>query len=148
MSFTTMANPLCEDAPPLAQEAAGAEPAAGTPAMSDAYAYMMSQDIKGISFSIIEETLAFTIQPGIAGIRPSELSPPRPTRTSPCATCRRSYVRPFHEGGNEWTPPDAKAGSPAEGDDAAERLDLFTSSSGFAAQYFAGIWTPPPLENE
>eukprot|EP00959_Pyramimonas_sp_CCMP1952_P092070 1927001-Pyramimonas_sp.AAC.1 len=30
--------------------------------MSNAHAYMMSQDAKGISFSIDEETLAFMIQ--------------------------------------------------------------------------------------
>eukprot|EP00959_Pyramimonas_sp_CCMP1952_P191511 4004452-Pyramimonas_sp.AAC.1 len=70
MSFTIAAKSQCEDAPLLVKEAAEAEPAAGqpascsagAPAMSDAYAYMMSQDTKGISFSINEETFAFTIQ--------------------------------------------------------------------------------------
>eukprot|EP00959_Pyramimonas_sp_CCMP1952_P144666 3027726-Pyramimonas_sp.AAC.1 len=65
VSFTIMANSHCEDAPLLVKEAAGAEPAAGqpalysagTPAMSDARAYMMSQNAKGISFSINEERL-------------------------------------------------------------------------------------------
>eukprot|EP00959_Pyramimonas_sp_CCMP1952_P377420 7905335-Pyramimonas_sp.AAC.2 len=51
MSFTTTANPQCEDAPLLVRAAAGTEPAAGAPAMSDAHA-RMSQDTKGISFSI------------------------------------------------------------------------------------------------
>eukprot|EP00959_Pyramimonas_sp_CCMP1952_P077831 1626927-Pyramimonas_sp.AAC.1 len=62
MSFTTTANPQREDAPLLVKETAGTEPAAGTPAMSDAHTYMMSQETKGISFPINEETLAFTIQ--------------------------------------------------------------------------------------
>eukprot|EP00959_Pyramimonas_sp_CCMP1952_P160655 3359728-Pyramimonas_sp.AAC.1 len=35
---------------------------AGTPATSDAHAYMMSQDTKGICFSIDEKTHAFAIQ--------------------------------------------------------------------------------------
>eukprot|EP00959_Pyramimonas_sp_CCMP1952_P461968 9482462-Pyramimonas_sp.AAC.2 len=62
MLFTSAAHPQCEDDPLLVKEAADAEPAAGAPAMSDAHAYMMSQDTKGISLSISEETLAFTIQ--------------------------------------------------------------------------------------
>eukprot|EP00959_Pyramimonas_sp_CCMP1952_P389165 8154181-Pyramimonas_sp.AAC.1 len=69
-SFTITANPHCEDVPLLVNEAAGTEPdagqpassSAGTAAISDAHTYMMSQDTKGISFSISEETLAFTIQ--------------------------------------------------------------------------------------
>eukprot|EP00959_Pyramimonas_sp_CCMP1952_P227029 4746737-Pyramimonas_sp.AAC.1 len=60
MSFTIAANPQCEDDP--LQEASDLEPAAGTPAMSDACTYMMSQDTKGISSSINEETFMFTIQ--------------------------------------------------------------------------------------
>eukprot|EP00959_Pyramimonas_sp_CCMP1952_P233515 4880599-Pyramimonas_sp.AAC.1 len=70
MSFTSTANPHCEDAPLLVKEAAGTEPvagqpassSAGTPAMSDAHAHMMSQDTKGISFAINEETLPSTIK--------------------------------------------------------------------------------------
>eukprot|EP00959_Pyramimonas_sp_CCMP1952_P362460 7590771-Pyramimonas_sp.AAC.1 len=70
MSFTITANPHCEDAPLLVKAAADTEsvagqPAsssAGTPAMSGAHACMMSQDTRGICFSINEETLAFTIQ--------------------------------------------------------------------------------------
>eukprot|EP00959_Pyramimonas_sp_CCMP1952_P334259 7000296-Pyramimonas_sp.AAC.1 len=62
MSFTITANPQREDDPLLVKEASDPEPAAGTPAMSDAHAYMISQDTKGISFSINEETFAFTIQ--------------------------------------------------------------------------------------
>eukprot|EP00959_Pyramimonas_sp_CCMP1952_P252940 5283956-Pyramimonas_sp.AAC.1 len=77
MSFCLTANPHWEDAPLLVKEAAGAEPAAGqaalcnagTPALSDAHTYMVSQDAKG-------------------------LSPHRPTRTSPCETCRRRSIRP------------------------------------------------------
>eukprot|EP00959_Pyramimonas_sp_CCMP1952_P387206 8114867-Pyramimonas_sp.AAC.1 len=56
MSFTKTANPQCEGDPLLVKEAAGAEPAAGTPAMSDAHTDMMSQDTKSISFSINEDT--------------------------------------------------------------------------------------------
>eukprot|EP00959_Pyramimonas_sp_CCMP1952_P146651 3069578-Pyramimonas_sp.AAC.1 len=59
MLFTITANPHSENAPLLVKEAADTEPAAGqpasssagTPGMSDAHAYMMSQDTKGISFS-------------------------------------------------------------------------------------------------
>eukprot|EP00959_Pyramimonas_sp_CCMP1952_P111424 2330753-Pyramimonas_sp.AAC.1 len=102
----------------------------------------MSQDTKGISFSINEETLAYTIQPGIAGIRLSGRAPPRPIRTSPCETCMRRYQATYEEG-NMWTPPDARAGTPAEVDDAAEKFDIFTSSSGSAAEHGTGIWTAP-----
>eukprot|EP00959_Pyramimonas_sp_CCMP1952_P347730 7283920-Pyramimonas_sp.AAC.1 len=62
MSFTIATNPQCEDDPLVVKEASDPEPAAGAPAVSDAHAYMMSQDTKGISFSINEETFAFTIQ--------------------------------------------------------------------------------------
>eukprot|EP00959_Pyramimonas_sp_CCMP1952_P180565 3775432-Pyramimonas_sp.AAC.1 len=69
MSFVIAANPHCEVAPLLVEEAVGAEPvpgqpassSVGAPAMSDAHTCMMSQDTKGISFSI-NETFAFTIQ--------------------------------------------------------------------------------------
>eukprot|EP00959_Pyramimonas_sp_CCMP1952_P215747 4512696-Pyramimonas_sp.AAC.1 len=62
MSFTIAANPQREEAPLLVKEASDPEPIAGAPAVHDAHAYMVSQDTKGISFSIHEETLAFTIQ--------------------------------------------------------------------------------------
>eukprot|EP00959_Pyramimonas_sp_CCMP1952_P371093 7771458-Pyramimonas_sp.AAC.1 len=69
MSSFVSANPHCEDAALPVKQAADAEPAAGQPAfccagapMSDAHAYMMSQDTKGISFSINEQASAFTIQ--------------------------------------------------------------------------------------
>eukprot|EP00959_Pyramimonas_sp_CCMP1952_P022549 474150-Pyramimonas_sp.AAC.1 len=62
VSFNITANPQCEDAPLLVKEAADTEPETGAPAMSDAHAYMMPQDTTGISFSINEETFAFTIQ--------------------------------------------------------------------------------------
>eukprot|EP00959_Pyramimonas_sp_CCMP1952_P332618 6965170-Pyramimonas_sp.AAC.1 len=62
MSFTIAANPHCEDDPLLVKEASDPEPAVGTPAMNDAHTYMMSQDTKGISSSINEETFTFTIQ--------------------------------------------------------------------------------------
>eukprot|EP00959_Pyramimonas_sp_CCMP1952_P138129 2891143-Pyramimonas_sp.AAC.1 len=39
MSFTITAEPQCEDGPLLVKEAPGAEPAARTPAMSDAHTY-------------------------------------------------------------------------------------------------------------
>eukprot|EP00959_Pyramimonas_sp_CCMP1952_P376239 7880764-Pyramimonas_sp.AAC.1 len=39
MSFTITADPQCEDDPLLVKEASDPEPAAGTPAMSDAHAY-------------------------------------------------------------------------------------------------------------
>eukprot|EP00959_Pyramimonas_sp_CCMP1952_P282865 5912920-Pyramimonas_sp.AAC.1 len=61
MSFTITANPQCEGDPLLVKEASGPEPIAGTPVVNDAHAHMMSQDTKGISFSLNEETLAFTI---------------------------------------------------------------------------------------
>eukprot|EP00959_Pyramimonas_sp_CCMP1952_P350685 7347365-Pyramimonas_sp.AAC.1 len=62
MSFTITANPQCEDAPVLVKEASDPEPIAGAPAVNGAHAYMMSQDTKGISFFINEETFTFTIQ--------------------------------------------------------------------------------------
>eukprot|EP00959_Pyramimonas_sp_CCMP1952_P034342 719816-Pyramimonas_sp.AAC.1 len=52
MSFTTAANPQREEAPLLVAEASDPEPIAGAPAVNDARACMMSQDAKGISFSI------------------------------------------------------------------------------------------------
>eukprot|EP00959_Pyramimonas_sp_CCMP1952_P068920 1438746-Pyramimonas_sp.AAC.1 len=55
-------NPLCEVAPLLVKDASDPEPTAGTPAVRDAHAYMMSQDKQGIRFSINEETFAFTSQ--------------------------------------------------------------------------------------
>eukprot|EP00959_Pyramimonas_sp_CCMP1952_P225915 4724277-Pyramimonas_sp.AAC.1 len=36
----------------------------------------------------------------------------------------------IYEEGTKWTPPDARAGAPAEGDDAAEKFNIFTPSSG------------------
>eukprot|EP00959_Pyramimonas_sp_CCMP1952_P004343 91305-Pyramimonas_sp.AAC.1 len=60
MSFTSAANPQCEDDPLLVRGVSDPEPAAGAPAVGDAHAYTMSQDTKGISFSINEETFAFT----------------------------------------------------------------------------------------
>eukprot|EP00959_Pyramimonas_sp_CCMP1952_P080295 1678149-Pyramimonas_sp.AAC.1 len=74
-----------------------ASSSAGAPAISDARAYTMSQDTKGIRFSINEETFSYTIQslvktpsrPGIAGTRCMGMSLHRPIRTSSCATCRR-----------------------------------------------------------
>eukprot|EP00959_Pyramimonas_sp_CCMP1952_P090438 1893116-Pyramimonas_sp.AAC.1 len=62
MSFTITANPQREAAPLLVEEACDPEPIAGTPAVNDARAYMMSQDAKGISFAINDETFFFTIQ--------------------------------------------------------------------------------------
>eukprot|EP00959_Pyramimonas_sp_CCMP1952_P337615 7070049-Pyramimonas_sp.AAC.1 len=44
MSFTITANPQCEEAPLFVKEVSGPEPIAGTPAVHDAHAYMMSQD--------------------------------------------------------------------------------------------------------
>eukprot|EP00959_Pyramimonas_sp_CCMP1952_P162602 3399598-Pyramimonas_sp.AAC.1 len=70
-AFTVTANPHCEDMPLLVKGAADAEPTAGHPASSsagapatgdDAGAHMMSQDTKGIRFSINKETLAYAIQ--------------------------------------------------------------------------------------
>eukprot|EP00959_Pyramimonas_sp_CCMP1952_P113347 2369100-Pyramimonas_sp.AAC.1 len=52
MSFTSTANPQREEAPLLVEEVSHPEPVAGAPAVSDAHAYMMSQDTKGIRFSI------------------------------------------------------------------------------------------------
>eukprot|EP00959_Pyramimonas_sp_CCMP1952_P362800 7597479-Pyramimonas_sp.AAC.1 len=62
MSITITANPQCEEAPLLVREASDPEQIAGTLAVCDAHAYMMSQDTQGISSSINEETSAFTIQ--------------------------------------------------------------------------------------
>eukprot|EP00959_Pyramimonas_sp_CCMP1952_P294121 6151709-Pyramimonas_sp.AAC.1 len=61
MSLTITANPQCADAPSLVKEASDPEPLAGTPAVNDAHAYMMSQDKKGTSFFINDETFTFTI---------------------------------------------------------------------------------------
>eukprot|EP00959_Pyramimonas_sp_CCMP1952_P335252 7019844-Pyramimonas_sp.AAC.2 len=61
MSFTITANNQCEEAPLLVKEAPDPEPIARTSVARDARAYMMSQDTKDISFSINEETFAFTI---------------------------------------------------------------------------------------
>eukprot|EP00959_Pyramimonas_sp_CCMP1952_P402049 8424838-Pyramimonas_sp.AAC.1 len=44
--------------------------------------------------------------------------------------------------------PDVKAGTPAGGNDAAEKFDIFTPGSGSAAQHGTGIGTPPSVENE
>eukprot|EP00959_Pyramimonas_sp_CCMP1952_P168298 3516944-Pyramimonas_sp.AAC.1 len=62
MWFTITANPQCEEAPLLVDEASDPVPIAGTPAVNDAHADMMSQDTKGTSLFINGETLAFTIQ--------------------------------------------------------------------------------------
>eukprot|EP00959_Pyramimonas_sp_CCMP1952_P461050 9480943-Pyramimonas_sp.AAC.1 len=58
MSFIIAANPQRE----VFKETSDPEPIARTPAVNDAHACMMSQDSKGISSSINEETLTFTIQ--------------------------------------------------------------------------------------
>eukprot|EP00959_Pyramimonas_sp_CCMP1952_P423490 8870845-Pyramimonas_sp.AAC.1 len=60
MSFTIAAKR--QDDPLLVKEASDPEPSARTPAVSDAHTYTMSQDTKGISISINEETFAFTIE--------------------------------------------------------------------------------------
>eukprot|EP00959_Pyramimonas_sp_CCMP1952_P312332 6537377-Pyramimonas_sp.AAC.1 len=52
MFFTITANPPRGEAPFLVKEASDAEPTAGAPSVRDAQAYMMSQDTRGISFSI------------------------------------------------------------------------------------------------
>eukprot|EP00959_Pyramimonas_sp_CCMP1952_P387792 8127112-Pyramimonas_sp.AAC.1 len=70
MAFTIPANPHCEDALLLVKQAADAVPtagqpastSAGTPATKDAHTYIMSQDTKGICFSINEETFAYAMQ--------------------------------------------------------------------------------------
>eukprot|EP00959_Pyramimonas_sp_CCMP1952_P103226 2159013-Pyramimonas_sp.AAC.1 len=62
MSFTSTANLQCENDPLRVKEAFDPEPIAEAPAVHDAHAYMMSQDTKGISFSINEETFTYTIQ--------------------------------------------------------------------------------------
>eukprot|EP00959_Pyramimonas_sp_CCMP1952_P355708 7450136-Pyramimonas_sp.AAC.1 len=62
MSFTITANPQCGEAPSLVKAVSDPEPIEKTPAVNDAHAYMMSQDAKGISSFINDETLAFTIQ--------------------------------------------------------------------------------------
>eukprot|EP00959_Pyramimonas_sp_CCMP1952_P301622 6310798-Pyramimonas_sp.AAC.1 len=106
MSFTITANPQCEEAPLLVKEVSDPEPIAGEPAVSDAHAYMMSQDTKGITFSINDEAFAFTIQ-----------------------------ILAIYKEGTKWALPDAQAGAPAEEDEAGEMFDIFTSSSGSAAQH-------------
>eukprot|EP00959_Pyramimonas_sp_CCMP1952_P370813 7766048-Pyramimonas_sp.AAC.1 len=68
--LTIAASPRCEETPVLIKETADMEPSAGRPASSnaappapmDAHAYMMSQDTRGISHSINEETPAYAIQ--------------------------------------------------------------------------------------
>eukprot|EP00959_Pyramimonas_sp_CCMP1952_P019630 414784-Pyramimonas_sp.AAC.1 len=71
MSLTIAAKPHGENAALFVKEAPGTEPAAGQPALSsagapakrsDAHAFMMSQETRGISLSINEETRAVAIQ--------------------------------------------------------------------------------------
>eukprot|EP00959_Pyramimonas_sp_CCMP1952_P246622 5154425-Pyramimonas_sp.AAC.1 len=154
MAFTTPADPHSEDAPLHVKEAAGAgssagQPAsssAGAPATDNAHAYMMSQDTKGICFSINEETLAFAIQ-------------------SLVNNTLNTWHRRNTSYGNVRAPADpdfalrnlqanvdranarSAARAPAGEDDAAEKFDIFSSSSGSAAQHGTGIWTPPSLEH-
>eukprot|EP00959_Pyramimonas_sp_CCMP1952_P282005 5894172-Pyramimonas_sp.AAC.1 len=96
-ALTLTANPQCEEMPMLVKEVADAEPTAeqpasssvGTPATSDARAYMMSQDTGGILFSISEEAFSYTIHSGEQ--RPQDLaSQERDVWECPCA-CRSGF---------------------------------------------------------
>eukprot|EP00959_Pyramimonas_sp_CCMP1952_P086202 1802957-Pyramimonas_sp.AAC.1 len=151
MSFTITADPQCEEAPLLVKEAPDPEPTAGAPAVRDAHAYMVSQEAQGISSSINEETLTFTIQ----SLANNTLRTWH-RRNASCGTTPTSADKDFalhdlqakiyqaiHEEGNNWTPPDTHAGTPAEENDTVEKFDSFTSSSSSAAQHGTGIWTPP-----
>eukprot|EP00959_Pyramimonas_sp_CCMP1952_P132960 2779721-Pyramimonas_sp.AAC.1 len=79
----------------------------------------------------------------------------RPIRTSLCAICRRWFIRPCTRRAASGCRPtllqghllERMHGALAGADDAAEKLDIFTSSSGSAA-HGTGIWTLPSLENE
>eukprot|EP00959_Pyramimonas_sp_CCMP1952_P275814 5765118-Pyramimonas_sp.AAC.1 len=118
--------------------------------MSDAHAYMISQDTKGISFSIYEETFAFTIQSLVKNILKTwhrrNLSfgtdPTSADKDFALRNLQAKVYQAIYEEGTKWTSPDAKAGAPAEGDDAAEKFDSFTSSSDPAAQHGTGMSTP------
>eukprot|EP00959_Pyramimonas_sp_CCMP1952_P067725 1413482-Pyramimonas_sp.AAC.1 len=142
MSFTLTANPQWEDDPLLVKEASDPEPTGGAPARSDAHAYMMSQDTKSISFSIKEETFAFPIQPLVNNIVKTWHRRNTSFGTDPVSAdqdfalrnLQANVYQAIYEEGTKWTPPDAQAGALAEGGDAAEKFDIFTSSSGSAAQ--------------
>eukprot|EP00959_Pyramimonas_sp_CCMP1952_P288709 6037690-Pyramimonas_sp.AAC.1 len=93
----------------------------------------MSQDAKGISFSINEETIAFTIQSLVRNTLKTW------HRRNACFGnnltsadqdfARRNWqakvYQAIHEEGAKWTPPDAQAGTPAEVDDTSEKYDIF-----------------------
>eukprot|EP00959_Pyramimonas_sp_CCMP1952_P434896 9106345-Pyramimonas_sp.AAC.1 len=90
--------------------------------------HMMSQDAKGISTSINEETLAFTIQSLVNNTlktwhRRNTSFGADPTSAEKDFALRNLQAKvdqAIHEKGAKWTLPDAQAGAPAEGDDAAE----------------------------
>eukprot|EP00959_Pyramimonas_sp_CCMP1952_P325530 6813235-Pyramimonas_sp.AAC.1 len=123
-----MAHPQCEDDPLLVNVASDPEPSAGTSAMSDAHAYVMSQDTKGISFSINEEAFAVTIQSLVNNAlktwrRRNASFGTDPTLADKGFALRKLQAKVYqdiYEEGTKWTPPDAQAGAPAEGDEAAE----------------------------
>eukprot|EP00959_Pyramimonas_sp_CCMP1952_P438767 9185981-Pyramimonas_sp.AAC.1 len=94
---------------------------------------MTSQETKDISFSINKETLAFTIQ-SLVNItlktwhRRNASFGATPTSADRDVALRNLQAKVYqaiYEEGNMCMPPDAKAGTLAEGDDAAETFDVF-----------------------
>eukprot|EP00959_Pyramimonas_sp_CCMP1952_P101572 2125083-Pyramimonas_sp.AAC.1 len=131
MSFTISASPQCEDDPLLVKEAYDPQPAAGAPAMIDARTY----DVTGYQgHQLVHQRGDVHVHDPVFGeLHLEDLA-------------SQEYAKIYqaiHEEGAKSTPPDAQAGTPAEGDDAAEKFEFVTSSSGSAAQHGAGIWTPP-----
>eukprot|EP00959_Pyramimonas_sp_CCMP1952_P105290 2200962-Pyramimonas_sp.AAC.1 len=110
----------------------------------------MSQDTKGISFSIKEETFAFAIQSLVNNTMtwhrrnaPFGTNPTSADQDFALRNLQAKVYQAIYEEGTKWTPPDAQAGTPAEVDDTAEKFEICTSSSGSAAQHGTGIWAPP-----
>ncbi len=114
--------------------------------MSDAHTCMMPQDTKGISFSVNEETLAFTILVFVNNILKTwhrrnasfGIIPTSADQDFASRNLRAKVHRAMCEDGGKWTPPDKTAGAPAGVSDRAEKLDVFTSNSGSAA-HGAGV---------
>eukprot|EP00959_Pyramimonas_sp_CCMP1952_P010959 229529-Pyramimonas_sp.AAC.1 len=128
MSFTITANPQREQAPLLVKEASDPEPIAGTPAVNDDHAYMMPQGTKGIIFSFNGETFPSTIQSLVNNTLKTWHRRNMSFGTTPISADKDFALRSLqakiyqsiYEEGTKWTPPDARAGTPAEGDAAVQ----------------------------
>eukprot|EP00959_Pyramimonas_sp_CCMP1952_P354114 7419086-Pyramimonas_sp.AAC.1 len=128
-AFTITANLHREDAPLLVKEAADAGPtarqpassSAGAPATSDAHAYMVSQDTKGIRFSSNEETFVYTIQSSVNNTlktwhRRNTTYGNVPTLADQdfaLRNLRAKVYQAIYEEGRKWMPPDSAAGTHA-----------------------------------